>query len=167
MPIPPQLKNPVFYLYFLLAAVSVLCQLRYLNKGLEFFDALQVVPIFQCFIIFSNALAGIVYFHDMRTAAAYKLVLFGVGGAICIAGIAILLIKKTSPHGARAVVAAPLTRLRSLQAGLQRRGLNEAPFLKNLEAIADSGQTAADVMLAAYNTRWEKSVDPAYDEYVY
>lgn len=54
-----------------------------------------------------------------------------------------------------------------MQTGLQRRGLNEAPFLKNLEAIAESGQTAADVMLAAYNTRWEKSVDPAYDEYVY
>lgn len=68
---------------------------------------------------------------------------------------------------ARIVVAAPLTHLPAPQAGLQRRGLNEAPFLKNLEAIAESGQTAADVMLAAYNTRWEKSVDPAYDEYVY
>ena len=53
------------------------------------------------------------------------------------------------------------------QAGLQRRGLNEAPFLKNLEVIAESGQTAADVMLAAYDTRWGKSVDPAYDEYVF
>ena len=68
---------------------------------------------------------------------------------------------------ARAVAAAPLTCICPTQAGLQRRGLNEAPFLKNLEAIAESGQTAADVMLAAYNTRWEKSVDPAYDEYVY
>ena len=79
----------------------------------------------------------------------------------------VVAIAKARQHCARAVVAAPLTRLRSLQAGLQRRGLNEAPFLKNLEAIADSGQTAADVMLAAYNTRWEKCVDPAYDEYVY
>ena len=60
-----------------------------------------------------------------------------------------------------------LTRTLLQQAGLQRRGLNEAPFLKNLEAIAESGQTAADVMLAAYDTRWAKSVDPAYDEFIY
>lgn len=60
-----------------------------------------------------------------------------------------------------------LTRTFTHQAGLQRRGLNEAPFLKNLEAIAASGQTAADVMLAAYETLWGKSVDPAYDEYIF
>ena len=70
-------------------------------------------------------------------------------------------------RAARAVGAAFLTCVLPLQAGLQRRGLNEAPFLKNLEAIAESGQTAADVMLAAYNTRWDKSVDPAYEEYVF
>lgn len=90
----------------MLAAVSVSGQLRYLNKGLAFFDALQVVPIFQCFIIFSNALAGIVYFHDMRTAATYKLVLFAVGGGVCIAGIALLLLKKTSSAAHTSDVAA-------------------------------------------------------------
>ena len=53
------------------------------------------------------------------------------------------------------------------QGGLQRRGLNEAPFLRNLETIAESGKTAADVLLEAYETRWGKSVDPAFDEYIF
>ena len=49
--------------------------------------------------MFSNALAGIVYFHYMRESAPYKLALFGVGGLICISGVAILLLKKKSqPH---------------------------------------------------------------------
>jgi glutamate--cysteine ligase len=51
--------------------------------------------------------------------------------------------------------------------GLQRRGLNEAPFLRNLEAIADSGKAASDLLLEAYDTRWGKSVDPAFDEYIF
>lgn len=56
---------------------------------------------------------------------------------------------------------------RTSQGGLQRRGLNEAPFLRNLEVVADSGKTAADLLLEAYDTRWAKSVDPAFDEVVF
>jgi glutamate--cysteine ligase len=54
-----------------------------------------------------------------------------------------------------------------VQGGLQRRGLNEAPFLRNLEVVAESGKTAADLMLEAYDTRWGKSVDPAFEEYIF
>ncbi len=54
-----------------------------------------------------------------------------------------------------------------IQGGLQRRGLNEAPFLRNLEVVVDSGKTAADLLLEAYDTRWGKSVDPAFDEYIF
>ena len=54
------------------------------------------------------------------------------------------------------------------QGGLERRGLNEAPFLRNLEAIAASGQTAADAMLEAYQTRWGgRGVDATFDEYIF
>lgn len=55
----------------------------------------------------------------------------------------------------------------AVQGGLQRRGLNEAPFLRNLEVVAESGKTAADLMLEAYDTRWGKSVDPAFEEYIF
>jgi hypothetical protein len=42
-----QFKNPLLYLFTLLAAISVTGQLRYLNKGLAFFDALQARSIGQ------------------------------------------------------------------------------------------------------------------------
>lgn len=94
-----EFKNPELYGYVAMAGFAVAMQVRYLNKGLEFFDALAVVPIFQSAIIFSNALAGIVYYHDMRTAPAWKLLLFAFGGSLCIGGISLLLLKTRKPKG--------------------------------------------------------------------
>ncbi|EFN52704.1 hypothetical protein CHLNCDRAFT_26566 [Chlorella variabilis] len=52
--------------------------------------------------------------------------------------------------------------------GLERRGKEEAKFLKELEAIAESGETQADQMLRLYNGEWNHSVDPIYSpEYTY
>ncbi len=58
--------------------------------------------------------------------------------------------------------------LAARQGGLERRGLNEAPFLRNLEAVAASGQTAADAMLEAYGSRWGvQGVDACFNEFSY
>tara|TARA_B100000029_G_scaffold445348_1_gene465694 strand:+ start:2261 stop:3622 length:1362 start_codon:yes stop_codon:yes gene_type:complete len=57
--------------------------------------------------------------------------------------------------------------------GLRRRGVrdsmgdNEDHFLNPLRAIAESGVTPAEELLEAYETRWGKSVDPAFEEYAY
>jgi hypothetical protein len=91
--------SPPLYGYLLMTGVAVLCQVRYLNKGLQYFDALQVVPIFQSSIIFSNSIAGIVYYHDMRTAPAWKILIFALGGTMCIFGISLLLLKAKKPKG--------------------------------------------------------------------
>lgn len=59
------------------------------------------------------------------------------------------------------------------RAGLNARqrldsvGDSEAHFLSPLDVIADSGQTAADLMLADYHGRWNQSVLPIYDELRY
>lgn len=63
--------------------------------------------------------------------------------------------------------------LKIARAGLiQRRALNgagvdEAHFLDPLDHIAESGKTASDLMLDAYETRWNRSVDPAFTEQAY
>lgn len=51
--------------------------------------------------------------------------------------------------------------------GLERRGHDEASFLKSLQAIAEGGKTPADAMLELYEGRWGRSVDPLYDELAY
>jgi glutamate--cysteine ligase len=58
-------------------------------------------------------------------------------------------------------------------AGLRARnkqdylGRDETIFLDTLNEIARSGLTPADTMLAEYEGRWGRSVDPAYRDYAY
>ncbi|KIY92812.1 glutamate--cysteine ligase [Monoraphidium neglectum] len=51
--------------------------------------------------------------------------------------------------------------------GLERRGHDEASFLKSLQVIAESGKTPADALLELYEGKWGRSVDPYYDELQY
>ena len=89
--------SPYFYIYIVGTVLAVCFQVRWLNAGLEFFSALAIVPVFQAAIIFSNALDGIVYFHDMRDSAPWRLGLFGIGAATCMAGVGLLLLKRQPP----------------------------------------------------------------------
>ncbi|MBT4888934.1 MAG: glutamate--cysteine ligase [Rhodospirillales bacterium] len=59
------------------------------------------------------------------------------------------------------------------RSGLCRRGkldnvgLDETHFLRPLFQIAESGRTPADELLAAYERRWDHSIDPVFQEYAY
>ncbi|MHB1218136.1 MAG: glutamate--cysteine ligase [Alphaproteobacteria bacterium] len=46
-------------------------------------------------------------------------------------------------------------------------GENESVFLNVLDEIVTSGKSPADELLAAYETKWNRSVDPAFTEYAY
>ncbi|MBT5665811.1 MAG: glutamate--cysteine ligase, partial [Rhodospirillaceae bacterium] len=50
---------------------------------------------------------------------------------------------------------------------LDRSGKDETMFLDVLDGIADSGVTAADAMLEAYQDRWNGDIDKLYGEYSY
>ena len=57
--------------------------------------------------------------------------------------------------------------------GLRRRGVldsagnDETGFLAPLKAIVDSGQTNADMMLAAYYGAWKEDASQIYSHYKY
>ncbi|MEN3951007.1 glutamate--cysteine ligase [Iodidimonas sp. SYSU 1G8] len=53
------------------------------------------------------------------------------------------------------------------RARLDYKGDDETGFLSSLRHIAETGRTQADDLLAAYNTRWNGSVLPVFDEYAY
>ncbi len=59
------------------------------------------------------------------------------------------------------------------RAGLARRarldgaGQDEGQFLQPLFEIAKSGRTRAEVLVEAYETRWNRSVDPIFVEHAY
>jgi glutamate--cysteine ligase len=46
-------------------------------------------------------------------------------------------------------------------------GRTEAHFLEGLEAVVDSGRTAADEMLAAYHGAWNRDIDHVFDALAY
>lgn len=63
--------------------------------------------------------------------------------------------------------------IRIAQNGLQRRAnldaadRDESIFLDQLAHIAETGVTPAEQLLALYNSRWNGSVDPVFEEFAY
>ena len=53
------------------------------------------------------------------------------------------------------------------RARIDAAGMDETHFLKPMNRIAESGFTPAEELLSAYEHRWEKSVDPVFQEYAY
>jgi glutamate--cysteine ligase len=57
--------------------------------------------------------------------------------------------------------------------GLRRRGhidhlgRDESRYLEPLERIIESGRSPAEEMLEKFNGAWNRSVEPAYDEYAF
>jgi len=49
-----------------------------------------------------------------------------------------------------------------LKRGLERRGREEGKYLNELEEIAESGVSQADLLLSLYHGEWKGSVDPYY-----
>ena len=60
-----------------------------------------------------------------------------------------------------------LPRRNKSKGGLQRRGHKEAPFLSELENIAQSGVTRADRYLARYHGEWGGSVAPLFRDAIF
>jgi uncharacterized membrane protein len=87
-----------FWIYLVVLGGAVCGQVTYLNLGLAYFSAMQIVPVFQCAIIFSNSICGIVYFGDMRSNPS-ALAVFFVGAAICGGGILLLLLDDSGGNG--------------------------------------------------------------------
>ena len=50
---------------------------------------------------------------------------------------------------------------------LSMLGQDESVFIEPLQHIVQSGKTAADDMLAAYETRWAGSVLPVFKDYAF
>jgi len=53
------------------------------------------------------------------------------------------------------------------RARLDSIGLDETHYIKPLFQIAESGMTQAEELLCAYERRWDKTVEPVFQEYAY
>jgi Magnesium transporter NIPA len=78
------------YLLLLALGCTISLQIRWLNAGLEQFDALYVIPVFQSFWIAFSIISGMIVYHESESMTWLQLGLFGVGVSITLTGVTIL-----------------------------------------------------------------------------
>lgn len=90
-----QLDSYEPYLIVLAMLATIFSQLHWLAHSLRLFDALLVVPLFQCFFISGGVVGGAVFFDEFKTLSETDKALFGVGLGLILLGVYTLSFRKT------------------------------------------------------------------------
>lgn len=85
-----QLTKPLTYIFVLCMLASIFTQLHFLAVALSFFDALYVVPVFQCFFIVVSTLAGAAYFKEFSRFKIANMIGFPIGILLTLTGVVVL-----------------------------------------------------------------------------
>jgi len=78
-----------YQLYVVLACMctTLVIQLRYLNIGLRYHDALLIVPIYQTFWVIVSIIAGGIYFQEFQSFSIGQGLVFSTGVFLALVGI--------------------------------------------------------------------------------
>ncbi|ETV95552.1 hypothetical protein, variant [Aphanomyces invadans] len=81
-----------FLTYVIIAALvlTISLQTHCLSLGLKYFDALYIVPVFQCFFITFSVIGGAVYFEEFKDFSTTQWIVFPLGVLVTIAGVVVL-----------------------------------------------------------------------------
>lgn len=79
--------HPMTWFILLMMLSCILIQIRSLNRGLQLFDALYVVPIFQTFWILVSVLGGLVFFDEWEHFSALQAIFFPIGILLTVRGV--------------------------------------------------------------------------------
>ena len=79
--------EPLFYVFLVCMVATILLQTHYLAEGLGFFDALFIVPVFQCFFIVLSILGGALYWEEMADFNAVQWAIFPIGVLVTLYGV--------------------------------------------------------------------------------
>eukprot|EP00924_Labyrinthula_sp_SR-Ha-C_P013486 maker-scaffold_5-snap-gene-4.6-mRNA-1 protein AED:0.02 eAED:0.02 QI:244/1/1/1/0.75/0.6/5/116/582 len=82
------------YLIIFCMLLTIFNQLHWLSHSLRFFDAVLVVPIFQCFFITGGVIGGAVFFDEFRGFSTGRIMLFVCGMIITIFGVILLSLRQ-------------------------------------------------------------------------
>jgi hypothetical protein len=81
----------VFFMVFF-----ILSQIHWLSRGLEKFDAVYIIPVFQCFFIGVSVIGGGVYFREFDDQTALQFAMFLVGLFVLLVGVYMLSLRDMS-----------------------------------------------------------------------
>ena len=78
------------------AAVLALLNLHFVNLGVKFYDQTDVVPIYIASLLLSILLSGLIIDGEFHLYNSAQLVGILISSLVCIAGIQVLVMKKSS-----------------------------------------------------------------------
>jgi len=80
------------YIVLFLLVATIYLQLKWLNKGLQLYHALVIVPVFQSFWILVSVIAGIIFFGEYKQIFDDLLssIFFPIGVSVTIFGVFLL-----------------------------------------------------------------------------
>jgi len=96
------------YVFLACMLFCVACQLHFLAVGLSFYDAMLVVPIFQCFFISVSTLGGAAYFKEFGSFTTIQCIMFPLGFLATLIGVYILSSRKTKKERTGGQTGVPL-----------------------------------------------------------
>ena len=84
-----------FWMFTGFLAVSLILQAHFLNCGLQRFDALFIIPLYQVIWIISGVLGGGIVFNEFAVMTFGDVLLFGIGAAVIFFGVFFIAKRKT------------------------------------------------------------------------
>jgi len=85
-----QFNDPFAFGVVVCMLLSIAGQTHFLAEGLKHFDALIIVPVFQCFIITFSILGGATYFEELYGFSMEQWALFTVSVSTALYGVIVL-----------------------------------------------------------------------------
>lgn len=85
-----QFGSPVLYVSAILAIAAIAGQLHFLTKGLQKYDAMFVIPVFQATFITISVLAGGLVLNEFGSFSVAQAWVFTLGLLILVAGVVLL-----------------------------------------------------------------------------
>eukprot|EP00937_MAST-01D_sp_MAST-1D-sp2_P000755 g755.t1 len=92
-----QFFKPLTYMIIACMFTCIALQTHFLAHGLQFFDALYIIPVFQCFFITFSIFGGAVYFNELATFSALQWLVFLFACALTLAGVVVLSAREMKP----------------------------------------------------------------------
>eukprot|EP00743_Colponemidia_sp_Colp-15_P003449 GILK01003724.1.p1 GENE.GILK01003724.1~~GILK01003724.1.p1 ORF type:complete len:346 (+),score=38.25 GILK01003724.1:118-1155(+) len=89
------IQHPLFWFFILFSGMSVASQVYLLNCGLKYYDALEIVPVYESSLVISGELCGGIVLNEFKHFSRLQLSLFFLGTSLVIAGM-VTLSRKTS-----------------------------------------------------------------------
>lgn len=74
-----QFTNILTYVFLFLMVITIVIQTNYLAIALKYFDALYVVPVFQCFWISGSTIGGALFYQELKTFNSLQWAMFPLG----------------------------------------------------------------------------------------